>query len=79
MSGPGSTILSRPIIVLTALSEIFTGRDYGFNRLGFDRLISVIQPGNRASQRVALKNGMHLEKETKVQDVPVHVYAIEKS
>jgi len=54
-------------------------RDYGFNQLGFGRLISVIQPGNRASQRVALKNGMHLEKETKVQDVPVHVYAIEKS
>ncbi len=51
-------------------------RDYGFTQLGFDRLISVIQPANQASQRVARKNGMHLEKETKVQDVPVHVYAI---
>ena len=53
-------------------------RDYGFDRLGFRRLISVIQPANLASQRVAIKNGMKLEKTTRVHDRAVHVYAIER-
>jgi len=51
-------------------------RDYGLNQLGFDRLISVIQPANLASQRVAVKNGMSREKETAVQEIPVHVYSM---
>ena len=54
-------------------------RDYGFDRLGFDRLISVIQPGNLASRNVTHKNGMKLEKETNVREVPVVVYAIHRS
>jgi [ribosomal protein S5]-alanine N-acetyltransferase len=37
-------------------------RDYGFDQLGFDRLISLIHPDNIASRRVAEKNGMTLMK-----------------
>jgi RimJ/RimL family protein N-acetyltransferase len=38
-------------------------REYGFHQLGRDRLISLIHPANRASRRVAEKNGMTLTKE----------------
>jgi len=53
-------------------------RDYGFTKLGVDRLISVIQPGNVGSQRVAIKNGMHYERDWKVRDIPVRIYAIDR-
>jgi len=41
-------------------------RDYGMDRLGFDRLIALIQTGNIGSQNVAKKIGMRYEKDTKV-------------
>lgn len=34
-------------------------REYGFGVLHFDRLYSIIRDTNTASQRVALRNGMH--------------------
>lgn len=34
-------------------------REYGFSVLHFDRLYSIIRDTNTASQRVALRNGMH--------------------
>ena len=39
-------------------------RDYAFAALGLDRLVSLIEPGNTASERVARKVGMVLEQET---------------
>jgi ribosomal-protein-alanine N-acetyltransferase len=36
---------------------------YAFKQLGIDRLIALIEPGNQASEGVAQKLGMHLEKE----------------
>ncbi|MDR3578172.1 MAG: GNAT family N-acetyltransferase [Anaerolineaceae bacterium] len=36
---------------------------YGFDQLGLHRLIALIEPENKASQRVAEKLGMSLEKE----------------
>ena len=54
-------------------------RDYGFEKLGFDRLISVIQPANGASQRVAEKIGMSHEKDLVVGERPVRIYAIERA
>jgi ribosomal-protein-alanine N-acetyltransferase len=51
-------------------------RDYGFDALGFDRLISIIKPDNLASQRVATKVGMKFEKDTMVKEWPVKVYAM---
>lgn len=38
-------------------------KDYGFQRLGRSRVVSLIAPDNLASQRVALKNGMAYEKD----------------
>ena len=53
-------------------------RDYGFEVLGFDRLISVIVPDNLASQRVASKNGMRYEKDVDAKGVPARVYCIHR-
>lgn len=54
-------------------------RDYGFIQLGYDKLISLINPANIASRRVAEKNGMTLIKEVKWRDQPTCVYAVERS
>jgi ribosomal-protein-alanine N-acetyltransferase len=53
-------------------------RDYGFDTLGFDRLISVIRPDNLASQRVADKNGMRYEKDVDAKGVVARVYSIHR-
>ena len=54
-------------------------RDYGFDRLGFDRLISVIAVGNAASERVAEKIGMIRERDTDVKGTPVHLYSMTRN
>lgn len=38
-------------------------RDHAFEKMGLSRLISLIEPGNVASERVARKVGMRLERE----------------
>jgi [ribosomal protein S5]-alanine N-acetyltransferase len=52
-------------------------RDHGF-ALGYDRLISLIDPENLASRRVAEKTGLTLEKEVWKWNKKVCVYAISK-
>lgn len=54
-------------------------RDFGFNQLGFDKLISLIHPANVASHRVAEKNGMRLIKEIEWRNKPTCVYVVERS
>ena len=54
-------------------------RDYGFDRLGYDRLISLIGPDNLPSRRVAERVGLTLEKEIERRGMRMCVYAIEKS
>jgi len=49
----------------------------GHNRLGYTRLISLIDPHNLASKRVAEKIGMTLEKKTTMFDKRIEVYAFE--
>lgn len=53
-------------------------RDYGLHQLGEKRLISLIQPGNTASHKVAQHIGMAVEKEIILSGQNVCVYAIEK-
>jgi RimJ/RimL family protein N-acetyltransferase len=53
-------------------------RDYGFDRLGRERIISLIRPENAPSQRVALKNGMRIWKDVLFRDIPHHVFAIRR-
>ena len=53
-------------------------RNYGFASLNFTRLVSLINPQNRPSRRVAEKIGMTLEKEVKWEKTgnAICVYAI---
>jgi len=51
-------------------------RDYGFSHLPVDRLISLIRPENLSSRRVAVKNGMHLWKETLRMGFLHYVYRV---
>lgn len=51
-------------------------RNYGFEQLGFNRLISLIDPGNIASQKVALKVGLTYEKDTTMWEKTMRVYSI---
>jgi ribosomal-protein-alanine N-acetyltransferase len=51
-------------------------RDFGFGHLRLTRLISMIQPGNLASVRVAEKIGMVCEKEIHKWDQRILVYAV---
>jgi [ribosomal protein S5]-alanine N-acetyltransferase len=52
-------------------------RDYAFDRLGITRLISIVDPENIRSMRVAEKIGMQYEKDAVFQSLPVRIYAIE--
>lgn len=51
-------------------------RDYGFEKLGLNRLISLIDPENIASQKVAIKNGMKYDKDAQMWGKIVRVYTI---
>ena len=54
---------------------------YGWERLGLSRLICLIEPGNVASQKVAEKLGMRLEKTVhgiEGDGIPTMIYAIDK-
>ena len=49
-------------------------RDYAFDDLRLSRVISLIHPENKASRRVAEKNGMTPEKETTFRGFPAIVF-----
>lgn len=54
-------------------------RDHGFQTLGYRRLVSLIDPGNLASRRVAEKVGMALEKKIFKRNKEICVYAIREN
>jgi ribosomal-protein-alanine N-acetyltransferase len=53
-------------------------KEYGFNTLGVDRLISIIDPNNMPSRRVAERVGMLLEKQVVKRNKEVLIYSISK-
>jgi RimJ/RimL family protein N-acetyltransferase len=53
-------------------------RDWGFENLPVNRLISLIRPENLPSRRVAEKNGMTIVDELVWRDIPHLVYAISR-
>ena len=53
-------------------------RDFGFANLDLTHLVSLIDPANRASQRVAEKVGMSCEKEIDRWGKRILVYGIER-
>lgn len=60
-----------------ATESACASRDYGFE-MGCDRLISLIDPGNIASQKVALKTGLTYAKDTTMWEKSLCVYTIHK-
>jgi ribosomal-protein-alanine N-acetyltransferase len=52
---------------------------YAFTQLHVDRLIALIVPDNKASQRVAEKNGMHYERDMIHAGEPHRLYRVEKA
>jgi len=50
-------------------------RDYAFEVMKLDRVISLIHPENHASRRVTEKNGMSLEKTTTFRGFPAQVFS----
>jgi RimJ/RimL family protein N-acetyltransferase len=54
-------------------------RDYGFDVLDADRLISIINPENLRSRRVAERIGMHLESQITWKSREVTIYSIDRS
>ncbi len=53
-------------------------RDYGFEKLKLERLISIIEKENEASIGVAKKVGMRLEKESAFHGIPVEIYSLDR-
>ena len=53
-------------------------REYAFDVLKLERVISLIHPDNLASRRVTEKNGMTLEKETVFRGFPTLVFVAER-
>ena len=53
-------------------------RDYAFSNLEVGRIISLIEPANVASIRVAEKNGLRYEKDTTYYHLHVRVYALSR-
>jgi RimJ/RimL family protein N-acetyltransferase len=53
--------------------------DHAFERLDARRLISVIEPPNTASIRVAEKLGEHFEKRMQLQGKQVAVFGIDRA
>ena len=51
-------------------------RDHARARLGFDRLISLIDPENAASKAVALRIGMHHERDLVFEGHPTALFAL---
>jgi len=53
-------------------------RDHGFDQLGYERLVSLIDPGNLASRRVAEKVGLALERVVWKWNKKICVYALSR-
>lgn len=51
-------------------------KDFAFENNFANSLISIIHIDNIPSQKVALKNGMHLDKTTTYKDNPVHIFRV---
>jgi [ribosomal protein S5]-alanine N-acetyltransferase len=53
-------------------------KDFAFKNNLSESLISIIHPKNIASQKVAIKNGMTLDKETSWREMKVWIFRINK-
>lgn len=51
-------------------------KEYAFDHKFVKSLISIIHVNNIGSQKVAINNGMHLDKTTVYNDNPVHIFRV---
>lgn len=51
--------------------------EWGFKNLKVPRIISLIAPENKASQNVALRNGLKFDREISFREEPAHLYVLE--
>ena len=61
-----------------ALEAAKTCKDYAFENNLSDALISIIHIDNKASERVAISNGLKLDKTTTYNNSPVNIFRINK-
>ncbi|MCR9264521.1 MAG: GNAT family N-acetyltransferase [Flavobacteriaceae bacterium] len=54
-------------------------KEFAFEHHFADSLISIIHVDNVPSQKVALKNGMHLQKTTSYKNNPVHIFRVDRA
>lgn len=54
-------------------------RDYGFDSLGLERIVSMVSENNVASRRVAEKLGMTVEREAVWGDLPHLMYSVHRA
>ena len=59
-----------------ATEAAYAIRDYGFETLGHNRLISLIDHDNIASQKVALKAGLTYKKNVQMWGKTLSLYAV---
>lgn len=59
-----------------ATEAVIACRDFAFGTLGFDRVISIIDPQNEASISVARKVGMLPQKNAVFHGIPVVIYGV---
>lgn len=52
--------------------------EYGFNELGIEKIISIIDPENKRSLNVAARIGMHYWKDATFHGIAVQIYALNK-
>jgi ribosomal-protein-alanine N-acetyltransferase len=62
-----------------ATEAAFAVRNYGFEQLGCDRIVALINPKNLASQNVARKIGLIYERDITHLEKIVRLYVIHKS
>jgi RimJ/RimL family protein N-acetyltransferase len=54
-------------------------RDFAFDVLSYDEIISIIHPGNYNSQKVALNNGMKHIGNATFRNIEVYIFRINRT
>lgn len=59
-----------------ATEAVKASLEYGFGKLGLDRIVAVVHPDNIASQKVLAKNGLRYEKDARYYNTDVKYFAL---
>jgi RimJ/RimL family protein N-acetyltransferase len=59
-----------------ATEAVKVSLEYGFGKLGLDRIVAVVHPDNTASQKVLAKSGLRYEKDARYYNTGVKYFAL---